>query len=183
MNNLRNLTYLEGERIYLRRLADVDIEHYIEAVSNPNIRRLTGTTGFMTRQTLESAFSNWASNDSRIDLMICLQENDKVIGDLAIVDIEHQDRKGSFRIAITDEQYTSKGFGTEALRLIINYMFNTLNLRRISINVYAFNERAIATYEKLGFKLEGTLREDLYFEGKYYDNHLMGLMKDEYIMI
>lgn len=181
MNNVKHLTYLAGERIYLRRLTEADIDHYLAATSNPNIRKLTGTTAFMTREMLATAFNRWSSDSSRIDLMICLQENDQVIGDLAIVDIEHQDRKGSFRIAITDEQYTSKGYGTEALRLVIHYMFNTLNLRRISINVYAFNERAIAAYKKLGFQLEGTLREDLYFEGKYYDNHLMGLMKHEYI--
>ncbi|WP_442598504.1 GNAT family N-acetyltransferase [Neobacillus sp. D3-1R] len=175
------IKYLENDRVYLRRVEQGDVDHYLAAVSNPNIRRLTGTTDFLTREMLENAINKWNENDSRIDLLICLQENDQVIGDLAIVDIEHRERKGSFRIAITDEQYTSKGYGTEALRLIIDYMFNTLNLRRISINVYAFNARAIAAYEKLGFKLEGTLRDDLFFDGQYHDNHLLGLMKDEYV--
>ncbi|MBS4172171.1 GNAT family protein [Bacillus sp. FJAT-49736] len=178
---MKQIKYLEGNRIYLRRVENEDIDHYLAAVSNPTIRKLTGTTDFLTRQTFENVFNKWSTDDSRMDLMICLQENDQVIGDLAILDIEHQGRKGSFRIAITDEEYTSKGYGTEALRLIIEYMFNTLNLRRISINVYAYNQRAIATYEKLGFKMEGTLREDLYFDGKYYDNYLMGLMKNEYV--
>jgi RimJ/RimL family protein N-acetyltransferase len=167
--------------VYLRRLAEIDIDHYLKATSDYNVRRLTGTTSFLTRPMLEKVFDSWSKDNNRIDLIICLKENDKVIGDLAILDIEHKERKGSFRIAITDEAYTSHGYGTEALRLIIDYMFNTLNLRRIAINVYSFNERAINAYKKLGFKHEGILREDLYFDGKYHDNILMGLLKKEYL--
>ncbi|WP_026695527.1 GNAT family N-acetyltransferase [Peribacillus kribbensis] len=177
---MNEIKYLENTRIYLRRLEDSDLNHYLSAVSDPYIRRLTGTSAFLTKKDLEDAFNKWNADSSRIDLIICLQKDNQIIGDLAMLDIDHRERKGSFRIAIT-KQYTGQGYGSEALRLIIEYMFNTLNLRRIAINVFSFNERAMSTYKKLGFKLEGTLREDLFFDGKYHDNHIMGLMKDEYI--
>ncbi|WP_130297313.1 GNAT family N-acetyltransferase [Fictibacillus sp. BK138] len=51
----------------------------------------------------------------------------------------------------------------------------------IAINVFSYNERAIKAYQKLGFMIEGTLREDLYFNGNYHDNILMGLLKRDYI--
>ena len=171
---------LQGERIYLRRVEHEDVDHFLNAVSNPEIRRLTGTNAFFTKAKLERFIANIQTDSSRIDLIIALQKNDQVIGDLAIVDIDQQNRNGSFRIAITDPQYLSKGYGTEALSIVIDYMFNTLNLRRISINVYAFNHRAIKAYEKLGFVKEGVLREELYFDGEYNDNILMGLLKKEY---
>lgn len=181
--DLKSLKYLDGRRIFLRRIAETDVDYLLEAVSNPVIRKLTGTTSFFTKKQLEQAVERWSLDDSRMDLLICLKSDFKVIGDLAVLDVDHRERKGSFRIAITNEAYMSHGYGSEALHLIIPYMFDTLNLRKININVYAFNERAIKTYEKLGFVQEGIIREDLYFEGQYYDNILMGLFKDEYIPV
>ncbi|MFT4416151.1 GNAT family N-acetyltransferase [Fredinandcohnia humi] len=178
--NTNIIKVLQGERVYLRRIEQDDVDYFLRAVSNPEIRRLTGTTTFFTRRKIESFIENIAKDSSRIDLLIADQENDLVIGDLAIVDIDHQQRNGSFRIAITDDNYLSKGYGSDALKLIIDYMFNTLNLRRIGINVYAYNARAIRAYEKLGFVQEGVLREELYYDGKYYDNILMGLLRNEY---
>jgi RimJ/RimL family protein N-acetyltransferase len=178
--NSNVIKVLEGKRVYLRRIESSDVDYFLQSVSNPEIRRLTGTTGFFTKAKIETFLERVTTDSNRIDLMIALQENDQVIGDLAILDIDHQQRNGSFRIAITDESYMSKGYGTEALRLIIDYMFNTLNLRRIGINVYAFNARAIRAYEKLGFVQEGVLREELYYDGQYHDNILMGLLKSEY---
>lgn len=178
---IKSLKYLDGERIFLRRITDTDVDYFLKAVSDPKIRRLTGTTSFFTKPQIEQAIEKWSLDDSRIDLVICLKSDFKVIGDLAIMDVDYRERKGSFRIAIADEAYMSNGYGSEALHLIIPYMFNTLNLRKININVYAYNERAIKTYEKLGFLREGVIREDLYFDGEYHDNILMGLFKHEYI--
>ncbi|MFS0864811.1 GNAT family N-acetyltransferase [Fredinandcohnia sp. 179-A 10B2 NHS] len=178
--NKNVIKVLEDKRVYLRRIESSDVDYFLQSVSNPEIRRLTGTTAFFTHAKIEAFLEQITTDSSRIDLIIALQENDQVIGDLAILDVDHQQRNGSFRIAITDERYMSKGYGTEALRLIIDYMFNTLNLRRIGINVYAYNSRAIKAYEKLGFVQEGILREELYYDGQYYDNILMGLLKSEY---
>lgn len=177
---IESIKFLQDDRLYLRRVEMSDVDYFLKATSDPEIRRLTGTTAFLTRKKTEGFIESISSASNRIDLMICLQESDKVIGDLAIVDIDHQNRNGSFRIAITDENYTSNGYGTEALKLIIDYMFNTLNLRRIAINVYAFNARAIRAYEKLGFQKEGILKEELYFNGEYHDNILMALFKRDY---
>lgn len=182
-DELKSLKYLDGSRIFLRRITETDVDYFLEAVSDPLIRRLTGTTAFYTRKQLEQAFEKWSLDDSRIDLVICLKSDFTIIGDLAILDVDYRERKGSFRIAITDEAFMGSGYGSEALHLIIPYMFNTLNLRKININVYAYNERAIRTYEKLGFVREGIIREDLFFEGQYYDNILMGLFKEEYIPV
>jgi len=180
MNHSTVIKFMESKRLYLRRVEKTDVEYFLQVTSDPEIRRLTGTTTFLTRPKVENFIDSITTNPSRIDLIIVKQENDEVIGDLAMLDIDQQNRVGSFRIALTNKNEYGRGYGTEALKLVIDYMFNTLNLRKIAINVYAFNERAIKTYTNLGFKQEGRLIEDLYFDGEYYDNLLLALFKRDY---
>lgn len=73
-----------------------------------------------------------------------------------------------------------KGYGTEAMQLALNFAFNELNLHRVQLSVFAYNERAIALYEKLGFVREGTYREHVRRDGSYYDMYLYGLLRREW---
>jgi RimJ/RimL family protein N-acetyltransferase len=73
-----------------------------------------------------------------------------------------------------------RGFGTDAMRLVLNFAFNELNLRRVQLSVFSYNERAIALYEKLGFVREGTFREHLQRDGELFDMFLYGLLRREW---
>lgn len=73
-----------------------------------------------------------------------------------------------------------KGYGTEAMQLALTFAFDELNLHRVQLSVFAYNERAIALYEKLGFVREGTYREHLRRNGQYYDMYLYGLLRREW---
>jgi RimJ/RimL family protein N-acetyltransferase len=84
-------------------------------------------------------------------------------------------------IAIGDLKMASKGLGTEAIRLMLDYGFRTLNLHRIELFVHDFNERAQKAYKKLGFVEEGRKREALYSDGKYHDEILMAILKEEWM--
>jgi RimJ/RimL family protein N-acetyltransferase len=92
------------------------------------------------------------------------------------------DRKNSFAdIGIfLEKSYWSKGFGTEALKLLISYLFNQNNLNKIRLNVHANNESAIRCYERLGFQNEGRAREELFQDGRYQDVYFMGLLREEW---
>ena len=81
---------------------------------------------------------------------------------------------------IGDKDEWSKGYGTEAARLIIGYGFNTLNLHRIYLRVFAYNKRGQRAYEKLGFVKEGVAREDHFFDGQYYDATTMSILENEW---
>ena len=73
-----------------------------------------------------------------------------------------------------------KGYGAEAAQLVLNFAFNELNLRRVQLTVFSYNERAIALYEKLGFVREGVYREYLQRDGRTYDMILYGLLRREW---
>jgi RimJ/RimL family protein N-acetyltransferase len=72
-----------------------------------------------------------------------------------------------------------KGFGTEALKLIVDYGFKVLNPNRIELTVFDFNERSFKCYKKIGFKEEGTLRQKRYKNGRYCDEIVMSILRDD----
>ncbi|MBI5354656.1 MAG: GNAT family N-acetyltransferase [Chloroflexi bacterium] len=83
-------------------------------------------------------------------------------------------------IMVGERDYWGKGYGTDAMRLIVQYGFLELNLRRISLGLHAYNERALKSYEKVGFKLEGRVRGDGLRDGVRYDSLWMGILREEW---
>lgn len=83
-------------------------------------------------------------------------------------------------IFIGDKNYWNKGYGTDAMRILIRFIFEQMNINKIKLNVYEFNPRAVRCYEKCGFKKEGTLRQEIFRDGKYYDQYIMSILREEY---
>lgn len=107
-------------------------------------------------------------------------EGDELIGTVGFFEIEWANRTAWLGMGIGDRRHWEKGYGTEALGLGLGYAFNELNLHRISLTVFDYNERAIALYEKAGFKREGVFREFGQRDGKRYDMYLYGLLRPEW---
>ncbi len=175
------IKFLEGKRVYLRPIEEHDLDlFYTQALWDKEGRRLTGTQAVFSRNGVQNWFERISTDTTRVDLVICLHENDQPIGDLSMLEIDNQNRKAIVRISIFDSACWGSGFGTEAMSLLIDYGFNILNLNRIGLDVFAYNERGIKSYKKLGFKEEGRIRQDLFYDGEYHDSILMGVLKDEY---
>ncbi len=103
-----------------------------------------------------------------------------LIGNIGIFNLEWPNRAAEFGIFIGDRSMWNKGYGTEAVRLILQHGFDTLNLNRIYLRVYSTNLRAKRSYEKAGFVLEGTMRQAIYRHGKYADIHIMSILRSEW---
>ncbi len=172
--------FLEGERVFLRPIGTEDSELYFRSLFNKETRMLTGTQKHFTLEQIHQYIANKGQDSSSVLLLICLCENDQVIGDVQIGDIDSKNRSAFIRISIDQNAYQGKGYGSEALLLMLDYGFGILNLHRIELNVFAFNERAIHTYEKLGFQREGVQRQALYYNHAYHDSILMSMLADEY---
>jgi diamine N-acetyltransferase len=103
----------------------------------------------------------------------------KLIGTVGFSTIDWRNRACEFGIMIGEKDYWNKGYGTEAVRLLTQYGFNTLNLHRVFLRVFENNPRAIRAYEKAGFVLEGRMRQAEFRDGKYMDVLIMSMLKDE----
>jgi RimJ/RimL family protein N-acetyltransferase len=110
-----------------------------------------------------------------------LEEEPKYIGFICYRQVNIVSRRCVVGIGIGVKEYWNNGFGTDAMKALVHYLYYTMNLNRIQLDTWSGNERAIRSYEKLGFVIEGRLRNDAFIDGKYYDTIIMGLLKKEFV--
>ena len=130
--------------------------------------------------TLESEKEWLKENQNKYNFAIVLKESDKLIGNISLIEVDLVHRNAVLGIFIGDDSNRGKGYGKEAIKLLLEYGFNNLNLNNIMLSVYSFNKRAIKVYESLGFKKFGTRHKSHYFKGKFYDEIQMEILKEEY---
>lgn len=171
---------LVSERIYLRSLKESDAPIMLENTKDEEIRYMTGTKPTFTLEQIQRHIKNLSEDLSRYDFAICLNENDQMIGELSIFDMEEDEKKAGFRISMSSIELTGKGYGTEAIRLVLKFVFENLKLNRLQLEVFSHNLHGIRAYEKVGFVKEGTLRESLYYNGKYSDEIIMSMLLSDY---
>jgi RimJ/RimL family protein N-acetyltransferase len=102
------------------------------------------------------------------------------IGNTGLHGASPENRSAEMGIMIGEKDCWSRGYGTDALRTLCRLGFEEMNLNRISLGVYDFNERAIASYVKCGFVEEGRRRKDTYRYGAYIDVVIMGLLREDW---
>jgi RimJ/RimL family protein N-acetyltransferase len=170
---------MKNKQIYLRKVRIEDAFAYQESSTNEEIRYMTGTPSEYTLEEIKTHIKKIIKDTSREDYAICLNETKEMIGELAILDIDSPNHAAVFRISMNHTNHTGKGFGTEAMELIINYVFNDLKLNRLQLEVFSHNVRGIRAYEKAGFVKEGILREALFYQGNYSDEIIMSILKSD----
>lgn len=106
--------------------------------------------------------------------------DDVAIGFIDLAGFDWAAGSGWVGIGIGEADYWGKGYGSEAMQLLLRYAFRGLNLHRVNLNVFAFNTRAIRSYEKCGFKYEGTQRETIYKEDQRWDVIDMGILRPDW---
>jgi RimJ/RimL family protein N-acetyltransferase len=177
--NEYNYPMLNGERIRLDPLDSQDIPTYLKWLNDIDIIRFTGHHRPLTKEEEEEWFTDLKKKVNGYRFAIIVKEEEKLIGNCGF-DVDWKNRVGHLGIMIGEKDYHSKGYGTEALKLLVNHAFNELNLNRMELNVYSFNPRAQKCYQKVGFKEEGRRRQAIYSLGKYHDDIVMGILKEEW---
>ncbi|MFL7868305.1 MAG: GNAT family N-acetyltransferase [Anaerolineales bacterium] len=108
-------------------------------------------------------------------------EDDRLLGDITLSVINWGSREAFVGIAIGVREFWGKGYGTDAMQVLLRYGFIELNLRRVSLSVFEFNQRAQHSYEKAGFRLEGRMRGSIQREGRRWDELYMGILREEWM--
>jgi RimJ/RimL family protein N-acetyltransferase len=131
-------------------------------------------------------FKEWLAKDldsvlpNNLLFSIRTLDSDKLIGFVAFDGLNWTDRDSYVAIGIGEPDFWGRGYGSDAMRLMLRYGFNELNLHRVSLTVYAYNTRAIRSYEKCGFKHEGRIREFVLRDGRRSDMLHMGILRSEW---
>ncbi|MFX3636561.1 MAG: GNAT family N-acetyltransferase [Candidatus Pristimantibacillus sp.] len=107
-------------------------------------------------------------------------EDDELIGFVSIHSMEWNNRIGVLAIGIGEASNRNRGYGSDALKLILRYAFHELNLNRVGLDVIEYNAKGIHVYEKAGFQHEGRVRAAVQRDGKTYDRLMMGMLRSEW---
>jgi diamine N-acetyltransferase len=167
--------------VYLRALEPADVERTWKWHNDPGLyEMLVSPFRYVSRAAEEEWIRRKAAySQTEVQLAICLREGDRHIGNIHLTDIDWVVRHAGVGIFIGEEEHWSKGYGQQALRLILRHAFNDLGLHRVHLVVLDGNDRAIRAYEKCGFVVEGRLRQHAFKQGKFRDLILMGICVDD----
>jgi RimJ/RimL family protein N-acetyltransferase len=178
------IKFLIGKKVYLRPLLEEDYLFLLRWTNDPEVRP------FLNRSlpTMEAEEKEWIerlhkNKGDNVVLMICLTEGDRPIGTMGLHGINQKDGVATTGAMIGEKDYWGKGYGTEAKMILLDHAFNTLNLRKICSSVFAFNGRSLRYLEKSGYVIEGTLKKQLFINGKYVDEVLLAVFKKDFMLL
>ena len=148
---LSSITLADCSENYLSWLNDTDVNMYLES-------------GFYQHnmQGLVDFVNGYQSNKKAVFLVIRLKENNKHIGNIKIDKINYIHRNCEYGIMMGDKTEWGKGYAKEASIAIINYAFEDLGLNKVNLGVIDSNDVAVKLYEKIGFVVEGVLKQNFY---------------------
>lgn len=172
--------FLVGECVYLRPIEPEDLPFIRRWANDPDVRRLTGEALPMSKAGADEFLERVRQDKERVWFVVVLKENDRVIGEAGLLRMFHPWRNTDLSIIIGDKEAWGKGYGTQAILLLLDYAFGYLGFHRVSVGVVGFNERALRFYEKVGFKREGLQRDGYYYDHAFHDFVMMSILEDEF---
>ena len=177
---MQPVIYYEGDRIYFRPIELEDVPTLERWVNDPRVWSTLNMRGpmnaLMERQWVEGRKPTLTD----IVMMIVARDGDRMIGTCGLHNISPVDRKGVFGIMIGEVDQQNRGYGSEAVSLMLRFAFEELNLHRVELVVLAPNARAIRVYEKAGFLLEGRSRQATFRHGAWHDELRYAVLRDEW---
>jgi RimJ/RimL family protein N-acetyltransferase len=175
---------MEGKLVRLRAYEKSDLDAVMKWVNDEEVTDLLGgeMLVYPVSSLAEAKFIEAAadSSDKQKTFVIETLADPRYIGSVSFNVINWLNRSAGLGIVIGDKSLWGKGYGTDAMRVMLRLGFDKMNLHRLWLQVHDYNPRAIASYEKCGFKREGVLRADHFARGKYHDTIVMGILESEY---
>ncbi len=170
---------ITGKRIRLRAIERRDIPTFVRWFNDPEVRQYLEMLMPMSQAQEERWFEAYLDKgDSHIWGIETLDGS--LIGNLGLSSIDWQNRQAVLGIVIGEKEYWDNGYGTEAITTLLRFAFEEMNLHRVSLRVFDYNQRAIRCYEKCGFMQEGRLRQARFHGGEYHDELVMGILRADF---
>jgi ribosomal-protein-alanine N-acetyltransferase len=174
--------FLAGKNIFLSSLSKEDnLDEYANWINDQQTTLFMGSGRFpVTVDDLKDYIDSYRNSKDGMLLGIFLKQKDRHIGNITLHQIDWRNKFGEIGIMIGDKISHGKGYASEAISLIVDHAFNKLNLRKVYTGMVQGNEASKRAFEKVGFKMEGILKEHFYLNGEYLDCYRMGLLAKEY---
>jgi RimJ/RimL family protein N-acetyltransferase len=171
---------LQGEKVILRAPMRDDLRRMWEFRNDLEMELAGGgdPPWPVSYEIMEREFGSGQSTDDRPGFAI--EADGKYIGGCALFNFNWTARSAECGIGIGDPAYRNRGYGRDALKVLLDYAFRLRNLNRVWLNVHANNERAVKSYRAAGFVDEGLMRQHAWSDGHFVDVLIMGVLRDEW---
>lgn len=170
---------IEGKKINLEALSLSDSEKILKWVNTPELKEMTGTVYPINELEHKSWFEKKLGEKTNKIFGIREKTSSILIGIIGFSNMDFINRSTDIYIYIGESEFRGQGLGSDSLETMIMFAFEELNLHRISLTVFSYNKKAINTYERMGFKTEGILKDALYKKGKYHDKIIMAILNEK----
>jgi RimJ/RimL family protein N-acetyltransferase len=172
---------IDGDRVILRRHARENLADFLRWYQDPEVARLTRyQDGPMRPEEIERFFLMRAVGPEAMAMGIHVKGSDRLIGSCAFSQLDGDNGSALFHITIGEHDAWGQGYGSDATRLMVDHAFSSLGLHRVALAVFAFNERAIRAYQRVGFTIEGRSREAIWRDGAWWDELHMSVLEPEW---
>ncbi len=171
---------IKGERLTLRAVERDDLPNYVAWLNDPEVTYHLTTFLPFNLEDESDWYEQQRQENSVLNLAIVLNADQQHIGSVGLMHIDPRNQQAELGIVIADKTQWGKGYGREAIGLLLNYAFTELNLHRVYLRVDASHTPAIRCYLRCGFKEEGRLRDAVYHHGQFEDQLIMGVLRSEY---
>jgi len=174
--------HLRGERLRLTALRTEDVPALARWWADGAFLRLFDADPAypLNEKQLADKVEEWRKEPGTFMFAARPLDDERMVAFVELDGIVWSQRNAWLSIAIGDPADQGQGYGAEALRLLLRFAFDELNLYRVQLTVFSYNLRAIRLYEKLGFRHEGTFREFVQRDGARHDMLLYGLLRHEW---
>ena len=180
MENLKIAPFIEGENVALLPLKQENFNTYTKWENLPEIRKYSRNIFPLTLDQYKKMIGNHTNGVKKfIPFEIWHKKDKKPIGTCELSEIDWINRNAYLGILIGEQEYWNQNIGTEVAKLLIQYAFEELNLSKLYWSVITPNLGSRRCCEKCGFKIEATLKNDTYIDGKYYDTLIYSLFKED----
>ena len=171
----------QGDRVLLRATRREDMQIQWQSENDLELTFLDGGTPRpATLEWVYAHFDEGVRNHDPNSVSFAIEADSRYIGHCGLHNIDAVNRTCELGIEIGNKDYWGKGYGREAIRLLLTYAFEHRNLNRVSLQTHSENERAIRAYRACGFVEEGRFRQQLWLAGHFVDGIAMGILRDEF---
>jgi RimJ/RimL family protein N-acetyltransferase len=173
---------MEGKLVRLRAYEKTDLDALMTWVNDEEVtRNLAAPMIYPLSRAAEENYLRENATASDAERRWAIETlAGEYLGGISLMTIDWINRSAQVGLVIGSKVNWGKGFGTDAMRVVLRFGFDKMNLHRVWLNVYEFNVRGIKSYEKSGFKREGILRDYRFLDGRYHDSVLMGILEGDY---
>jgi len=171
--------FLQGERLYLREVRPEDVtERYHRWMNDPDVTRFLECRFYPnSMEKLKEYVASRLGDRDNVLLAMVLQEEHRHIGNIKLGPIDWIHRTGDIGLLVGERDCWGQGYATEAIRVLTDYAFGTLNLMKLTAGAYDPNQGSIRAFQKAGFQIEGKRKRQYFCEGDYVDLVQMGLVR------